>query len=185
MALDKITSKLQQLKKATLHTKEVDVFGLKVGMRLLPSVDEAMIYDGVSQLEGVPFLLALKKDMIARSIYAIDGEDIPAEVPGEDKAPAMPRHIYLKETVLSDLPQSVIDSLHEAYLVMSVEFQKKSEGSIKFENSDMIQEFLKEDVAKRVAAEAVGNMIDAEVNKAENSGAAKAAGQMAAITPKV
>lgn len=161
-----LTAKLTKVVEENQATKDVEAFGMKLKLRLLGSDEDMEVYDGLEGIEGVNYLMSLKKDVIARSIFMIDGQKLPDEIEGPD-GKLMQRRLYLKSTLLKDVPQLTLDALHSAYLVMNVEFKMKIDGLIKFDNADLINKFLEDEAAAKATADAVDKLVEQEVAEAQ------------------
>jgi len=157
-----LTEKFKKVVDENQATKEVEAFGMKLELRLLDSDEDMAVFDGLEGLEGANYLMAMKKDVIARSIYKVDGQEIPEDVELEG-GKKMQRRLYLKETLLKKMPQMTLDKIHAAYIVMNVEFKNKIDGQIKFDNEDLINKFLEDEQAERAAAAAVDGLIQQEM----------------------
>ena len=160
----KLAEKLKEMSTLNQATKDVEAFGLKLTLKLLSSEDDMEVFDGLTGIEGVNYFVTLKREVVARAIFKINDEELPDEIEGADGV-KMQRRLYIKQTILKNCPQLTLDQLHAAYLVMNIEFKTKLDGSIKYDNADLINKFLDEETAAQVTSKVVDTIIENEANE--------------------
>jgi len=148
MDISKLKQKLEKLHDDTLLTKEVVIGDLKFLLKPLTTSQEMEIHDAVSEMKGLNYLLKLKQETLARSVWKIDGEEIPALV--EENGTKYTREIFLKRFIAT-LAQGTIDTIFSAYLVLQAELSDKMAKVVTFENSEMIQKMIEEQNNAEVA----------------------------------
>jgi len=159
MESDKLFKKLEKIVASATRTKEIIVDDVKLTIRLLTSVEELLVQDAVSSLDGLAFLLRTKNETLAYCISKIDDDFIPDEVEIDGFGVKVQRNIFLKNKFLSALPQTSIDSIFQAYLVLQLESQDEMKKNVKFENSDMIEKYLEDQNLKK-AQDTLDKMVD-------------------------
>ena len=155
----KLLKKLEKIVSSATKTKDVTVDGIKLTIRLLTSAEELLVQDTISSLDGLMFLLRTKTETLSYAIKRIDDEDLPDEVEMDGYGVRVQRNIFLKNRFLASLPQTSIDSIFQAYLVLQLESQDETKKSIKFENAEMIERYMEEQNLKK-AQDTVEKMID-------------------------
>lgn len=164
MDLKKLSKKLSELQASTIHVKEVEVAGMKIKLRPLQSIEEIQLHKAVSEHEGIEYLLRLKQETLSYAICAIDGEELGDEMVEDGETTLKP--LYLKKNLLSKLPQQATDLLFNAYLVLGVEMEEKAKAEIKFDNADLINKYLEQENAKKVA-ETVDKLMNREESRVD------------------
>jgi hypothetical protein len=161
-----LNEKLKKIAQDNQATKDVEAFGLKLKLRLLTSDEDMEVFDGLEGLQGASYFMTMKKDVLARAVYMIDGQELPDEVEAPD-GKKLQRRIYLKQYLFKEMPQMALDQLHAAYLVLNVEFKTTLDEQVKFDNADLINKYLEEEQASAVASKTVDSLIQQELDEQE------------------
>lgn len=168
MDIKKLTQKLDQLQTEITNTKEVTVGSMKFTLRPLDSMEEQALQDATQPFEGIQYLMVTKRETLARAIYKINDETLPEEIPGANEGdPTMDRIAFLKKKVIQPWPQTTVDLVYSAYLVLQLELQEKANGMVKFTNADLIQKFMAEQQTDKVAEtvdKVTKNIVEANPN---------------------
>lgn len=154
----KFLKKLEKIVSNSNKTKEVSVGDVKLTIRLMTSYEELLVQDAIAQFDGLTYLLKTKQETLAHVISRIDGEDIPDEVEVEGGVKVQ-KGVFLKNRFLSSLPQTGVDSIFQAYLVLQLESQDDIKKSVKFENSELIDKYMEEQNLKK-AQDTLDKMVD-------------------------
>jgi hypothetical protein len=130
MNFDKILDKLE---KTATYTKEGKVGDFRFSMRVLSFSEElrlANILDEITEEEDYSSLNDWKKYVIATSIYALEGEVLPAIIE-TDNGERVEKSVYLKDKFES-LPSSIIEALFSVYTDLKEESEKAIEEGLEY-----------------------------------------------------
>jgi hypothetical protein len=158
MDSNKFLKKLEKIVSSTTKSKEVQVLDTKLTIRLLTASEEMAIQDAIAELDGLNFLLKTKQETLGHSIIKIDGEEIPSEVE-VDNGVKIQKSIFLKNNFLTSLPQSAVDSIFQAYLVLQLESQDETKNQIKYAGSEILEKYLESENLKK-AQDTLDKMVE-------------------------
>jgi hypothetical protein len=158
MDSSKFVKKLEKIVSASNKTKDIAVGDIKLTIRLMTSYEELLVQDAISQFDGLTYLLKTKHETLSYSICKIDGEELPEEIEVEGGIKVQ-KGMFLKNRFLSSLPQTGVDSIFQAYLVLQLESQEDIKKSVIFENSDLIEKYMEDQNLKK-AQDTLDKMVD-------------------------
>lgn len=148
MDSSKFLKKLEKIVSSTNRTKEIQVLDTKLTIRLLTASEEMQVQDAIANLEGLNFLLKTKQETLSHAIIRIDDDEIPEEVEVENSIKVQ-KTIFLKTKFLVSVPQSAVDSMFQAYLVLQLESQDDAKNQIKYAGSEILEKYLESENLKK------------------------------------
>lgn len=148
MDSSKFLKKLEKIVQSTNRIKEVQVLDTKLTIRLLTASEEMQVQDAIASLDGLNFLLKTKQETLSHCIIKIDGEEIPSEVEVENGV-KIQKTVFMKNSFLSSIPQSAVDSIFQAYLVLQLEGQDDTKNQIKYAGSEILEKYLESENLKK------------------------------------
>jgi hypothetical protein len=103
----------------------IEVVGHKWSLRVTSAEDDAISHEAVSSYSKLAYLFALKIEVLARAIVAVDGVEVPKFVPQKGNKDLPIEKVMFLRSHLSQLPQELIDLMYAKYNQLVEEVGKK------------------------------------------------------------
>jgi len=131
-----LDSVLSNLQKSLAFTKEVEVMGLKLKLRLLSLTEEQKANSDpeLEELDGASFMNRMRKNVLCYSIIKIDEQEFDPIVEYQDKEGNVikkERSIVLRE-ILDGLPADIVEALFDIYVDLKEESEQKIKDNLNY-----------------------------------------------------
>lgn len=126
---------INEITKKMSYRKTIEIEGIKVTLAILSVSEEQRVNaedEEDESLEGMPYINEIRKKVLAHSIKAIDGNDLPdiIEYEKDGKIVKQTRELFLSD-FLSKLPTAGLDIIFEAYADLKDEINDSMDGKIR------------------------------------------------------